>query len=139
MTPLQIASVTAAIANRGTLYSPRLAKEFARPDGAIRTIEPVVQKERVASSAAIDTVRDGLRAAVTSGSALSLSTVPVPLAGKTGTAQYSQEGKPHAWFTGFGPFDNPELVVTVLVEQGEESSRAATPVAKKIFEWYFRG
>ncbi|MBI4122671.1 MAG: penicillin-binding protein 2 [Parcubacteria group bacterium] len=138
-TPLQIASVTAAIANRGTLYSPRLAKEFARPDGAIRTIEPVVQKERVASSAAIDTVRDGLRAAVTSGSALSLSTVPVPLAGKTGTAQYSQEGKPHAWFTGFGPFDNPELVVTVLVEQGEESSRAATPVAKKIFEWYFRG
>lgn len=137
VTPVQVANMTAAVANRGTLYAPRLAKEFIMPNGTVRTLEPMVLRERVAAASAIDTVREGLRAAVTRGSALSLSTISVPLAGKTGTAQYSSTGKPHAWFTGFGPYDNPEIVVTVLVEKGEESTRAATPVAKKIFEWYF--
>lgn len=140
VTPLQIAVATAVIANGGTLISPRLASRIVSPDGRARLIAPKIINEQVIPAAAAKTVQRGLRAAVTSGTARSLAGLPVPLAGKTGTAEYSEDkkNKPHAWFTGFGPYDSPEIVVTVLVEQGGAGNLTATPVAKKIFEYYFK-
>ena len=79
-----------------------------------------------------------MREAVLSGSARSLQLSPWPMAGKTGTAQW-REGEPtHAWFTGFAPYDDPQIVVTVLIEAGGEGSRAATPVARDIMEAWLR-
>ncbi len=137
VTPLQLANATAAIANNGTLYEPRVAKEFVTYDGKKVEVEPKIILEKIISSSSLGIVREGMRSAVTTGSARSLSLLSVPVAGKTGTAQFSSTKKPHAWFTGFGPYNNPEIVITVLVEEGEEGSRVATPVARKIFEWYF--
>jgi len=137
VTPLQVADYTAAIANGGTLYQPRVVDRIEFPDGSVKKIEPNTIRSHLGSTENINIIREGLRAAVTVGSARSLSTLNVPLAGKTGTAQYSQSEMPHAWFTGFGPYQNPEIVVTVLVEEGEGGSTAATPIAKKIFEFYF--
>jgi len=76
---------------------------------------------------------------VLAGSARSLQAVPVPMAGKTGTAQWSSKKAPHAWFTGFAPFDNPQLVITIMVEEGREGSSVAVPMAKEILQWYFGG
>jgi len=42
----------------------------------------------------------------------------------------------HAWFTGYGPFNDPQIAVTVLIENGKEGSAVAVPVAKDIFDWY---
>lgn len=137
-TPLQVANFTAAIANGGALYKPRLAHHFVLPDGRPRLVPPETINPEVVPPRVTKIIRAGLRAAVTEGSARSLSTLPIPLAGKTGTAEYGEKGKPHAWFTGFGPYDNPEIVVTVLVEQGKGGNISATPVAKKIFEYYFK-
>jgi len=74
---------------------------------------------------------------VTSGSAVSLNELAVPVAGKTGTAQWSTTKAPHAWFTGFAPYDKPQIVITILIESGGEGSAAAVPVAKEVLTWYF--
>lgn len=60
-----------------------------------------------------------------------------PVACKTGTAETNEEGKTHAWFSVFGPADEPELVLTVLVEKGGEGSQVAAPIAREIFDYWF--
>ncbi len=127
-TPLQIASVTATIANGGSLYQPSLMQG---KDG------PPLVKENIIGADAIKIVQKGMRQTVVSGSGRQLGTLPVTVAGKTGTAQW-QPGRPTlAWFTGFAPYENPEMVITVMVEEGGEGNATAVPVVKKILEWYF--
>ncbi len=138
VTPLQVANYTAVIANGGTLFKPKLAERMVLPDGSTRALGAEVIRTEVVSPATIATIRAGLRAVVTGGSARSLGALAAPVAGKTGTAEHGEGKPPHAWFTGFGPYDNPEIVVTVLVENGQGGDIAATPIAKKIFEYYFK-
>ena len=78
-----------------------------------------------------------MRQTITAGSAQSLQAVSVPVAGKTGTAQWSTTKGNHAWFTGFAPYDNPQIVITILIEQGGEGSSVAVPIAKDVLNWYF--
>lgn len=138
VTPLQVANFTAVVANKGTLYAPRVVDRIGRDWESAVPVLPVILSSRVASASTFEAIQEGLRAAVLYGTARSLSALPVPIAGKTGTAEFREGKKPHAWFTGYGPYQNPELVVTVLVEEGQGGDLAATPVAKKVFEWYFR-
>jgi cell division protein FtsI/penicillin-binding protein 2 len=79
-----------------------------------------------------------MRDAVTYGSARALSVLPFAAAGKTGTAQWSSHKKTHAWFTGFAPFESPEIVVAVLVEEGGEGSSFAVPVAKDVLQAWWK-
>jgi cell division protein FtsI/penicillin-binding protein 2 len=85
----------------------------------------------------INIVREGMRETVVSGSARSLSSVPVEVAGKTGTAQWSSKAPTHAWFTGFAPYDQPQVVITILIEEGGEGSTIAVPIAREFLTWYF--
>ncbi len=137
VTPLQVAMYTAAVANGGTLYRPHVlhAMEDVRGN-VVATVEPNVINETV-SDRYLSTVRAGMRLAVTGGSARQLQDLPVPAAAKTGTAQFGNEGKTHAWITGFAPYDRPELVITVIIEGGGEGSATAIPIAKKAFQEYF--
>jgi len=139
VTPLQIASMTAVFANRGALIRPHLVSATTAADGTRTQFEPVVIDPQVVDEASIDAVRRGLRLAVTgaSGSARSLADLPVAVAGKTGTAQWHPTKDPHAWFTSYAPYEKPEIVVTVMIEEGVEGSRTATPVAKEIYRRYF--
>ena len=131
VTPLQMALSTATLANGGTLYRPQLAKAFQAGDrSTTRALEPTVIRPQVASSAAVATVRDAMRRAVTAGSARALQALGVPAAGKTGTAQFGNAGKTHAWFIGFAPFDHPTIAIAVIVEGGGEGHLAALPVAE---------
>ncbi|OGF46890.1 hypothetical protein A2533_02005 [Candidatus Falkowbacteria bacterium RIFOXYD2_FULL_35_9] len=66
-----------------------------------------------------------------------MSALPVSVAGKTGTAQWGTDKVPHAWFTSFAPYENPELVLTILIEEGEEGSVTAVPIAREFYNWYF--
>ena len=137
VTPLQVANFTSVVANGGTLYAPQAVDRIGRDYDTARAIEPQVLNEDFVDAQNINVIQQGLRAAVEYGTARSLSALPIKVAGKTGTAQFSSTKKPHAWFTGYAPYRNPEIVVTVLVEQGEAGDLSATPIAKKIFEWYF--
>jgi len=78
-----------------------------------------------------------MRQAVIDGSAVSLSSLSIDVAGKTGTAQFGNKGETHAWFIGYAPYENPEIVIAVLVEAGGEGHKSAVPVAKEILKWYF--
>ena len=75
---------------------------------------------------------------VASGTATSLSWENYTVAGKTGTAEYSSDKtKSHSWFTGFSNVDNPELVITVVVESADSSGMSAVAVAKRVLNAYY--
>lgn len=125
VTPLQIARATSVFANDGDMVTPHLDMKQS----------PITVP--VVSSEIADVIRDAMRETVTKGSASSLQSVPVPVAGKTGTAQWSSKEPPHSWFTGFAPYDNPSITITIVVENGGDTA-LAIPVAREILEWYFR-
>jgi penicillin-binding protein 2 len=108
-------------------------------NNVVRDISPKVIRENFIDADNNKIVREGMRQTVLAGSARSLQTVPVAAAGKTGTAQWSSKKAPHAWFTGFAPYDNPQVVITVMVEEGREGSSVSVPIAKEILQWYFGG
>ncbi|HPD08052.1 penicillin-binding protein 2 [Patescibacteria group bacterium] len=138
VTPLQVANYTTAFANGGRIYQPRVVQEILNNDGSIYEVkEPKIIAENMVSPENIETVRQAMRQTVVSGSAQSLKSLPVAVAGKTGTAQFDSRKPSHSWFTGFAPFDNPQMVLTVLVEEGGESTDSAVPIAKDFWQWYF--
>ncbi|MDP3899477.1 MAG: penicillin-binding protein 2 [bacterium] len=137
-TPLQVAAFTSFYANQGTLYRPHLVKELLNNDNTkYAVVEPEVIRHNFIDAQHIQTIREGMRDAVVYGSASSMKIVPVPVAGKTGTAQWSNTKKPHSWFTGFAPYEDAQIVITVIVEEGGEASDAAVPVARRVLEWWF--
>lgn len=138
-TPLQVALYTAAIANGGTLFKPHLVEKIL--DSQKQVIEdfgPQVIRENFITPANIELVQKGMRAVVEWGTARALNSIWPEIAGKTGTAQFGWEGKTHAWFTGFAPYDKPEIVLVILIEEGGEGSEVAAPIAGEIFDWYFK-
>jgi len=138
-TPLQVALWTSFFANQGKLYQPHLVKKFLNNNNqVIRTILPKTIKEDFINPVYIKIIKQGMRKTITEGSAKDLQNLPKQVAGKTGTAQWSSIHQSHAWFTGFAPYQNPEIVITILIEQGGEGSKIAVPIAKEFFEWYFK-
>jgi penicillin-binding protein 2 len=127
VTPVQVAAYTAAIANGGYKVTPHLEE----------TSSTMIGSDLLAPADAIKTVQLGMRDCVTYGSCRALSSMPMTVAGKTGTAQWSATKPTHAWFTTYAPFDKPEVVVTVLLEEGGEGSSVSVPVARDILnEWW---
>ncbi|MFH1712060.1 MAG: penicillin-binding protein 2 [Patescibacteria group bacterium] len=124
VTPLQISRSTATFANGGSLVTPHLAQNAK------------IRSENIVPDDTVKIIQEAMHRTVTYGSAKSLSTLPVSTAGKTGTAQWSTTKPNHAWFTGYAPFENPEITVTVLVEEGDEGY-LAVPIAKEIFNYWF--
>lgn len=138
VTPLQVASYTATIANGGTLYKPQVVKEITdAEDNVIKKIEPEIIREGFIDPQNIKIVKEGMRQAVTAGSSMGIADLPFTSAGKTGTAQFGAEGRTHAWFTAFAPYEDPQIVITVLVEGGGEGNETALPIAKEALKWWF--
>jgi penicillin-binding protein 2 len=138
VTPLQVADYTAVFANGGSLYRPHLIRQVLNSqDRLIGEAESKPVRSDIVSAKTIEIVRQGMRQTVTSGSARSLDDAVVSIAGKTGTAQWSSTKGNHAWFTGFAPYDNPKIVITILIEQGIEGSTNAVPIVKDVLNWYF--
>ncbi len=138
VTPLQMGMAIASIANNGTLYQPQLVdKIIDSGKNIIKDILPKIIRENFIQLQNIKIVQQGMRQAVLSGSAQFLSDLPVKVAGKTGTAQFGTEDMTHSWFVGFAPYNDPEIVLVILIEGGGEGHKSAVPVAKEVLEWYF--
>ena len=136
VTPLQMAHVIATIANGGTRYQPHIATGFQDNDGQVEKIPVPSSEIKTLKKEDIKTVQEAMRRAVTEGSARQLSLLPISAAGKTGTAQWSSTGTTHAWFIGYAPFENPQIVIVVLGEKCGEGSVFAAPVAYEILSWW---
>ncbi len=143
VTPLQIANMTATIANGGTLYRPYLVDRIGLiGEEPTEVFEPEVINEVDLTDEQIAFIQEGLDR-VTSDAFLGtaeyrLGSMQISSAGKTGTAQVSaQNADPMAWFTGYVPYDDPEIAITVVVENGGQGSGVAAPIFRRIVErWY---
>ncbi len=138
VTPLQVAEWTAIIANGGVGYKPVLLKQVMDQQGKLlyKTSAQEIIKD-IARPEVIKLVQEGMRQAVTEGTSRLLNTLPIAVAGKTGTSQFdgADLSRTHAWFTSYGPYEDPQLVITVLVEAGGEGHAAAAPIAKDGYDW----
>lgn len=137
VTPLQVAEWTAMVANGGYHITPHVLEKIVDPRTK-KSENFTIQKSTstVVSAGTIATVRQGMRECVTYGSCKMLSVLPFSAAGKTGTAQWSHSKDTHAWFAAFAPYNNPQIVVAVLVEEGGEGSIVSQPVALDFLMWW---
>lgn len=148
-TPLQVAQMTAAVANDGLLYRPQLVAAVTDSDSRlIERMTPDLIHEIPVDPKHLATVREGMWMAINwqYGTAPNAALPDVIVAGKTGTAEFFDPEIPrdgrgnlptHAWFTAFAPYEAPEIVVTVFVFNGGEGSEVAAPIAKQILRSYF--
>ncbi|WP_245590215.1 penicillin-binding protein 2 [Desulfobulbus elongatus] len=156
-TPLQVAQMTAVIANGGTLYKPAVVEKVIDADGGeVNVFQPEVISRIPGQGRNLKLVREGMVEAVNSRRGTGREAQideqhGIIVGGKTGTAQVVRlaqymhlkeedipyEYRDHAWFTCFAPAANPEIVVTVLVEHGLHGGTASAPIAAKILNRYF--
>lgn len=137
-TPLQVAASFVAIANGGTLFKPQVVqKTVDSKKNLLEEINPQVIRKNFIDSENLQVIREGMRGTVTSGTATLLNTLPVKAAAKTGTAQTPIPGHYHNWISVFAPYEDPEIVLTIVVENVREFQGLSIPIAKEILNWYF--
>ena len=154
VTPLQMASFYAMLANGGNIVTPHLVADVEQPGGkgsprmVLRRFAPPPPHSAGVDSRAVSAIRDGLYLATHSATGTSAGVFrnyPVPISGKTGTAEKVVQlpGYPvghledQSWWCGWGPSDSARLVVCALIENGGHGSSAAAPAALQVFERYF--
>ncbi len=151
-TPLQMAMLTAAVANGGTRHRPLLLDRVETMEGqVVHQNRPEVIGRLPASARTLALVQQGLSAAVNGerGTARRAHLNDVEIAGKTGTSQVvgRREGgddyvpphlQPHAWFVCYAPVQAPRIAIAVVVENGEHGSSAAGPIAREMVKAYLR-
>jgi len=146
VTPLQMARVYAGIANDGNQMRPRLVREKGILDQRTFLAEPEINNTFNVKPEALEYVKNGLCMVTTEqlGTAAHIfrgsPLLDIGVCGKTGTAQDGGSGNgrmSHAWFIAYGPQDDPEVVVLVMVENAGEGSAVAAPLVRQIMEYYF--
>ncbi|MGI6424883.1 MAG: penicillin-binding protein 2 [Tepidanaerobacteraceae bacterium] len=140
-TPIQIANYIAAIANEGTWMKPHLIKSIVDPEGAvILEKNPEIGGQLDISRSTYDVLKRGMLGVTSPGGTAYwvFSDFPILVAGKTGTAEWDVTKDPHGWFVAFAPYDDPEIAVAVFIEQAGSGGSTGGPVARAIFEEYFR-
>lgn len=138
VTPLQAAMVMGEIAADGKRYKPHVVSKIIGPDGSVvKDFQPELLSTLDVDPNVIKLVQQGLHDVTVYGTAASsFKGFNVPIAGKTGTAE-NPHGRDHGWFVAYGPFDNPNIVVAVIVEQGGFGAQSAVPIGRKILEAWF--
>jgi penicillin-binding protein 2 len=138
-TPMQIANMTAAIANRGYYYTPHIVKSVGR-NGRIDTAYTIKHTISI-DSVNFERIILGMEAAVNGGAGATARIAALQdiiVCGKTGTAENPQ-GEDHSVFIAFAPKENPEIAIAVLVENAGFGATYAAPVASLMIEKYLKG
>ena len=142
VTPLQVAAYFGAMATNKGLYQPHLMKEIRTPEGkSIRRFIPrKIGEGRLKADVhalLLEAMEEVISGAHGTGGAAKVKGVRV--GGKTGSAENPQGNKTHAWFVGVAPLENPEICVSVVMENAGHGGSAAAPVAGKLLRHYFLG
>lgn len=136
-TLIQMTDLYAAIANDGKRFRPQILLEVKNPDGtALYFNEPKVNGVLPINFANLKVVKNALYQVVQRGTGKNAHISSFECAGKTGTAQNPQ-GKPHAWFVCYAPYNNPKIALGIFIEHGEHGDRVAATIARKILQWYY--
>lgn len=138
-TPLQLSVYMSTVANGGTRYSAHILKEVRNRTGeVVYTYDTTVLNRVSISEQNYNTLMNAMRSVVSSSPTLSdyFASVPETVSGKTGTAETGREVS-NALFSGFAPYDDPEIVVSCVLEEGDAGNNAAA-VTASVFESYFK-
>lgn len=137
VTPIHQLLITAAIANGGTLMKPYFVDHVENAGGQeVKKFMPSSWGKLISAEEAASLTQFMSRV-VTEGTGSALRTDAYTAAGKTGSAEFETGRETHAWFTGFAPAEDPQIAVTVIVEEGGSGGKAAAPIARGIFDAYF--
>ncbi len=139
-TPLQISSYIATILNSGVRYSCHILKEVREfgSEDAVISRTPSVASELEISDEILSTVKEGMKGVMDNGSAASVfAGYEISVGGKTGTAQVYTDKSENGIMTAFAPFDDPEIVITCVIEQGSGGTEAGYSV-RDTFDYYFK-
>ena len=134
-TPLQLANYTATLANGGTHYKASLINQIVSYDmsATIKTVAPEVNNQINISQ---NTLKDGMLSVTEEGTGrLALSDYPIKVGGKTGTSQVNG-AEDHGIFIAYAPFDNPQIAVAVILENGGHGYTAGS-VVRDILDAHF--
>ncbi|MFD2092526.1 peptidoglycan D,D-transpeptidase FtsI family protein [Blastococcus deserti] len=140
MTPLQAALIAATVANDGVQMKPYLVDELQAPDlTVIDSTRPEEWREPVSADVA-DQLTEMMVSVVANGSGRAARIPGVQVAGKTGTAQVSEDVPDHTWFMGFAPADDPKIAVAVFVANGGGTGgERSAPIARQVMQAYLDG
>ena len=137
ISPLHNALITATIANGGILMQPYLVSEIQTAYGQqVKQYLPSVYKRLISPEEAAALTKL-MTSCVTEGTGYALLSDSYTAAGKTGTAEWDEKKESHSWFVGFAPAENPQIVVSIIMEEAGTGSDYAAPAAKKIFDVFF--
>lgn len=140
MTPLHMNMITCAIANGGTLRELHMLDCVADADmNVVERYDPLTVNGMLSAREA-QTLTEMMRAVVTDGTGIVLADRPYNAVGKTGSAEHTEDRETdstHAWFTGFAPAEDPEVAVTLILENAGSSGSYAVPLARLILDSYF--
>ncbi len=134
VTPLQLCNLAATIANRGFFFTPHIHKSADWAPLPSRFLTP---RQTKVPPYIYTRVIEGMRLAVTKGTATVLKGTTYPVCGKTGTAENA--GKDHSVFIGFAPMDEPKIAISVYIEHGGFGADVAAPIAGLVMEKYLKG
>ncbi|MBR4961390.1 MAG: hypothetical protein IKY52_10870 [Clostridia bacterium] len=137
-TPLQICMYTSALVNQGTRYSAHLLDRVSEYDGKVihRTASTVLSETPI-SDEIYEIIREGMKNVMDNGSAARIfAGYPITVGGKTGTAQVYSTKSDNAIMTAFAPWENPDIAVTCVIEQGYSGTKAGYSI-KDVFDYYF--
>jgi penicillin-binding protein A len=140
VSPLQMAMVSAAIAQGGQVMRPQLISRVLAPDLTVISRPSPESLGQAVSGETAAQLTTMMQAVVTGGTGQRAQISGVDVAGKTGTAEQGKNQPPNAWFTGFAPVANPQVAVAVIVEDGgslgdsASGGRVAAPIARTVIE-----
>lgn len=134
-TPLQIANLSATIANRGYFITPHVVKEIQDT-----VMDPEWSEKRYPTIAAhhYEAIAEGMHMAVMGGTCRKAAIPGIEVCGKTGTAQ-NPHGNDHSAFMGFAPFENPKIAVCAYIENGGWGATYGVPIGSLVMEKYLNG
>jgi penicillin-binding protein 2 len=138
VTPLQMATLIALVANGGKVPAPRIVNtiESRIPGEPIRITEPKRFLEVKLTADQWSTIQRSLIEVVQTGTARAFRSDEVSIAGKTGTAENLRNREAHSWFVGYAPANNPKIAIAVIVENAGHGSEAAAPIAASLIRSY---
>lgn len=139
ISPMHLNMITSAIANGGVLMEPYVVDRVESAEGNVVKSFPPKTYGRLMTQEESDILREMMTEVVESGTATRLSGREYTAAGKTGSAEYNTStGDSHSWFTGFAPAEDPQVCVTIIVEGAGSGGDYAVPMARRLFDGYFR-
>ena len=140
VTPIQICQMLAAVAADGVIHPPYLVEKIVNADGSVYETPKRPQSRKLElESRTVQLIQKGLKGVTQpGGTGAWFAGLPVPVAGKTGTAE-NPHGQDHGWFIAYAPAEKPDLVIACIVEQGSYGATASGPVVYEVLEDYLTG